>query len=135
MRRSQSATLSLLLLLALVCFLPACASHETAQTAPPPKATAPSPTPALAAKLDAESRDDDSASLDSEDADADDQSSDDDSADESKDFHGYHCKADCSGHEAGYRWAEEHDIDDPDQCGGKSQSFIEGCRAWAEETH
>jgi hypothetical protein len=40
---------------------------------------------------------------------------------------------DCSGHEAGYEWAEEHGIDDPDDCSGNSESFIEGCRAYAEE--
>jgi hypothetical protein len=48
-------------------------------------------------------------------------------------FHGYKCTVDCSGHEAGHRWAEEKGIDDPDDCGGNSQSFIEGCRAYAEE--
>jgi hypothetical protein len=37
------------------------------------------------------------------------------------------------GHEAGYEWAEENDIDDPDDCGGNSDSFIEGCQAYAEE--
>src|SRR5436853_2639709 len=42
-------------------------------------------------------------------------------------FHGYVCTVDCSGHEAGYEWAEEHDITDPDDCGGNSESFIEGC--------
>lgn len=48
-------------------------------------------------------------------------------------FHAYECTEDCSGHEAGYAWAERHDIDDPDDCGGNSQSFIEGCQAYAEE--
>jgi hypothetical protein len=38
-----------------------------------------------------------------------------------------------SGHQAGYDWAEEHDIDDPDDCGGNSHSFIEGCEEFAEE--
>jgi hypothetical protein len=47
--------------------------------------------------------------------------------------HGYGCTADCSGHKAGYAWAERHDIDDPDDCGGNSDSFIEGCRAYAAE--
>lgn len=50
-----------------------------------------------------------------------------------QDFHGYDCTDDCSGHEAGYEWAEEKGIDDADDCGGNSQSFIEGCIAWAEE--
>lgn len=48
-------------------------------------------------------------------------------------FHGYRCTHDCSGHEAGYEWAERHGITDPSDCGGRSQSFIEGCEAWAEE--
>lgn len=48
-------------------------------------------------------------------------------------FGSYGCTQDCSGHEAGYRWAESKGITDPDECGGKSWSFIEGCRAYAEE--
>lgn len=48
-------------------------------------------------------------------------------------FHGEECTQDCSGHEAGYAWAKEHGITDPDDCGGNSQSFIEGCQAYAEE--
>lgn len=39
----------------------------------------------------------------------------------------------CSGHEAGWAWAERNHVFDPDDCGGKSWSFEEGCRAWAEE--
>lgn len=39
----------------------------------------------------------------------------------------------CGGHEAGWRWAERRDIQDPDKCGGRSQSFEDGCRAYAEE--
>ncbi len=35
--------------------------------------------------------------------------------------------------EAGYQWAEEHDITDPSECSGNSTSFIEGCEAYAEE--
>jgi hypothetical protein len=38
-------------------------------------------------------------------------------------FGGYDWTEDCSGHAAGYRWAEEHDITDPSHCGGNSQSF------------
>lgn len=49
-------------------------------------------------------------------------------------FRGYDCTVDCSGHEAGYNWAEERGITDPDNCGGRSQSFIEGCIAYAEES-
>jgi len=48
-------------------------------------------------------------------------------------FNGYECTDDCSGHEAGYNWAEKNGIIDPGDCGGKSNSFIEGCEAYAEE--
>jgi hypothetical protein len=44
----------------------------------------------------------------------------------------YGCTQDCSGHEAGVAWAQEQLITDPDECGGKSQSFMEGCQAYAE---
>jgi hypothetical protein len=52
-------------------------------------------------------------------------------------FHGYQCTQDCSGHEAGYKWAEEHDISDGDACdaaGGHSNSpsFAEGCHAYVD---
>lgn len=52
---------------------------------------------------------------------------------ENPSFGGYPCTADCSGHEAGYQWAEEKSIDDPDDCSGNSDSFVEGCKAFAEE--
>lgn len=52
---------------------------------------------------------------------------------DAQEFHGYPCTRDCSGHEAGYAWAERHGITDPDDCSGNSQSFIEGCEAYAEE--
>jgi len=45
----------------------------------------------------------------------------------------WNCTDDCSGHEAGYTWAEEKGIDDPSDCGGNSDSFIEGCQAYANE--
>lgn len=48
-------------------------------------------------------------------------------------FEGHGCTEDCSGHEAGYAWAEKRGIEDPDNCGGNSWSFEEGCRAYAEE--
>lgn len=57
--------------------------------------------------------------------------------DSSATFDGYDCTADCSGHEAGYRWAEEHDIADGDTCDtagehSSSPSFAEGCRAYVD---
>ena len=48
-------------------------------------------------------------------------------------FHGYPCTDDCSGHEAGYNWAEKKSIENPDDCDGNSNSFIEGCKAYAIE--
>ena len=47
-------------------------------------------------------------------------------------FKGYVCTQDCSGHKAGYEWARRKGISDPARCGGKSQSFIEGCMAYAK---
>ena len=44
----------------------------------------------------------------------------------------YGCTQDCSGHDAGYALAEQTDIVVPDDCGGNSQSFIEGCQDYAE---
>ncbi|MFA6273547.1 MAG: hypothetical protein WC662_00095 [Candidatus Paceibacterota bacterium] len=45
-------------------------------------------------------------------------------------FYGYDCKGDCSGHKAGYEWASDKNITDYNNCGGNSQSFIEGCQAY-----
>ena len=46
-------------------------------------------------------------------------------------FHGYACGDDCTGHQEGYRWAADHAIADPAQCHGTSETFIEGCKAFA----
>ena len=48
-------------------------------------------------------------------------------------FNGYPCTVDCSGHEAGYVWAERKGITDESNCSGNSNSFNEGCQAWVEE--
>ena len=50
-------------------------------------------------------------------------------------FNDYPCTDDCSGHEAGYNWAEEKGIGDVGDCGGNSQSFIEGCWSYVEENY
>jgi hypothetical protein len=52
-------------------------------------------------------------------------------------FAGYECTQDCSGHEAGYAWAEEHGITDGDACDAagehsNSPSFAEGCHAYVD---
>ena len=45
------------------------------------------------------------------------------------------CTDDCSGHEAGYEWADAEGIDDEDDCDAardhsNSPSFAEGCKAF-----
>jgi|ERR1700723_981939 len=54
-----------------------------------------------------------------------------------REFAGYECTQDCSGHEAGYSWAQEHDISDGDDCDiagehSNSPSFAEGCHAYVD---
>lgn len=51
------------------------------------------------------------------------------------DFYGYYCTDDCSGHQAGWEWAERNGVTDTYECSGRSQSFIEGCWAYVEETY
>ena len=37
------------------------------------------------------------------------------------------CIGDCSGHQAGYEWAQENSISSESDCDGNSNSFNEGC--------
>ena len=37
------------------------------------------------------------------------------------------------GHDAGYEWAQEHEITDTNYSNGNSESFNEGVRQYAEE--
>lgn len=55
------------------------------------------------------------------------------SAEGQKTFHGVSCTKDCSGHRAGYQWAEKKKIQSVDECRGSSKSFVEGCRIYVEE--
>jgi hypothetical protein len=49
-------------------------------------------------------------------------------------FGGYECLDGCSGHAAGYEWAEQHGITESEECPiGKSESFHEGCLTYSEE--
>jgi len=48
-------------------------------------------------------------------------------------FGGYPCIGECAEHLAGYYWAEENGISEPDNCEGLNAEFIEGCRVYAEE--
>lgn len=49
-------------------------------------------------------------------------------------FMGYECAVDCSGHKAGYAWANDNEIDDQTDCAGNSDSFNEGCMAFVKES-
>lgn len=42
------------------------------------------------------------------------------------------CTQDCSGHDAGWQWAQEHEVTDSSECSG-SGSFEDGCEAYVEE--
>lgn len=42
------------------------------------------------------------------------------------------CTDDCSGHKAGYEWAEENSISNESDCNGNSDSFNEGCINYVE---
>jgi hypothetical protein len=46
-------------------------------------------------------------------------------------FYGYPCGADCASHQQGYSWASAHKISNPEDCRGTSETFIEGCKAFA----
>jgi hypothetical protein len=53
-------------------------------------------------------------------------------------FDGDNCTSDCSGHEAGYNWAQDNGIDDETDCdtagdNSNSPSFAEGCRDYVRE--
>jgi hypothetical protein len=53
---------------------------------------------------------------------------------QSQTFGGFDCTIDCSGHSAGYKWAERKGITDEDECPyGNSQSFREGCIAYTQD--
>jgi hypothetical protein len=124
--------LMLLAFLVVLCLcLLGCSSKESSE--PIAKASSgPRPSPqssALTERDDSESNTEDSD--ESKAKEASDNSNEEES--DAEYFHGHRCTVDCSGHEAGYDWAEEHDIHDPDDCGGNSQSFIEGCQTYAEE--
>jgi hypothetical protein len=46
---------------------------------------------------------------------------------------GLNCTVDCSGYDAGYKWAKQRDIDDDDYCPDGNKSFYEGCAAYVDE--
>ncbi|RUW77269.1 hypothetical protein EN786_25250 [Mesorhizobium sp. M4B.F.Ca.ET.143.01.1.1] len=48
-------------------------------------------------------------------------------------FGGNACTEDCSGHKAGYDWAQQNQITDDSDCSSNSQSFNEGCQTYVED--
>lgn len=42
------------------------------------------------------------------------------------------CTDDCSGHDAGWQWAQDNDVTDSSECSGTG-SFSDGCEAYVEE--
>ncbi len=132
MNRTHKMGIVLSFLAVLCLCLSGCGSNKS--SAAPVKGEAlrakssPNPTPLAHSELDETEPDSDGSEVEDEG----DKGEDEEDSD-TEYFHGYRCTLDCSGHEAGYRWAEEHGIDDADDCGGNSHSFIEGCQAWAEE--
>lgn len=43
------------------------------------------------------------------------------------------CTSDCSGHNAGFEWAQKRGLSDRAECSGNNNSFIEGCEAYFDE--
>ena len=126
MNQSHRFTSLLAFFLALCSSLSACGAREPGAPVTV-KSSSATPSPRSTPRPEPEAAETDSDESKAEDVDENEEDSD------AGYFHGHRCTVDCSGHEAGYRWAEEHEIHDPDDCGGKSQSFIEGCQAWAED--
>jgi hypothetical protein len=52
-----------------------------------------------------------------------------------REFGAYDCSDNCSGHAAGYHWAEAHSITDESDCPlrGRALSFYEGCLVYVED--
>jgi hypothetical protein len=48
---------------------------------------------------------------------------------------GSNCTVDCSGYNAGYKWAEQRSINDEDYCPDRNKSFYEGCAAYVWTTY
>ncbi|MET4601090.1 hypothetical protein ABIB90_000541 [Bradyrhizobium sp. JR4.1] len=54
---------------------------------------------------------------------------------QAREFGSYECSNDCSGHAAGYRWAEAHNVTSESGCPlrGNAISFYEGCLVYVED--
>jgi hypothetical protein len=47
-------------------------------------------------------------------------------------YFGEKCTEDCSGHIAGFKWAEYYRIENPNSCRSDSMSFVRGCQIYTE---
>lgn len=110
----------------LACTLAACGEAEESRRDPLPS------TPAREAARE-RAADELQERIDSLRAEADDEISDDKIREALDSLFDQQCTIDCSGHVAGYIWAEKNSIDDEDDCGGRSLSFVEGCKKYAEK--
>ena len=58
---------------------------------------------------------------------------------DAREFGGYECTIDCSGHKAGYEWAEAEGVTDQSQCliilrlNPRKTSFYEGCLVYVDD--
>jgi hypothetical protein len=56
-----------------------------------------------------------------------------------REFGGYECTLDCSGHRSGYEWAEARDVKSPRQCDEilrrwpDRNAFYEGCLVYVDD--
>lgn len=50
-------------------------------------------------------------------------------------FGGYECTDNCSGHKAGFEWAERNGITDEYECVSNSASFDEGCAVYVDDPY
>jgi nucleoid-associated protein YgaU len=51
-----------------------------------------------------------------------------------RDKHGLQaCAEDCTVHEAGYKWAAMHGLNDKTRCSGRTLAFVDGCKAYVQD--
>lgn len=48
-------------------------------------------------------------------------------------FGGYPCTHQCRDHAAGFEFARQVRLKDPNQCAGPTQSYVQGCRVYSRD--
>ena len=56
-----------------------------------------------------------------------------DHAEEARYFGGYHCTDQCRKHAAGFQWARQTRVTNPERCLGATRSHVEGCRTYSRD--